>query len=134
MWMITLVSSPKLQVPKHMQHSVSHFCNMFLVREVEVFSKDFSFISLPVYVNDCDAKKKFKEKKTKGKNASWMVVYEVIIISLLAVKIKTLVIINAMPPTLLIRLLNPNRLLFSHYLVTLKGCLINKESSKKECR
>ena len=40
---------------------------MFLVREVEVFSKDFSFISLPVYVNDCDAKKKFKEKKLRAK-------------------------------------------------------------------
>jgi len=47
--------------------AISHFRNMFLVGEVEVFSKDFSFISLPVYVNDCDAKKKFK---TKGKNAS----------------------------------------------------------------
>ena len=43
--------------------AISHFRNMFLVREVEVFSKDFSFISLPVYVNDCDAKKKFKRKK-----------------------------------------------------------------------
>ena len=50
-----------------------------------------------------------------------MVVYEVIIISLLAVKIKTLVIINAMPPTLPIRLLTPNRLLFSLYLVRSKG-------------
>lgn len=47
--------------------AISHFRNMFLVREVEVFSKDFSFISLPVYVNDCDAKKKFKEKKLRAK-------------------------------------------------------------------